>query len=207
MRDVASSGQLVAASAIVLTGGRSRRFGADKMAAEVRGAPLLHHALRSVAEVCDEIVVVAGRDGPSAKLPDDIQVQPTVVADVEPYAGPLVALVLGAGRARNDRLLLVAGDMPDLEPALLRRLLEWPADRAGASLELADGPQPFPLGLDRAAALASGRGLVDSGRRRLQDLLAELDLERIPEVVWRAIDPEARTLRDIDRPEDLGTIM
>ena len=43
---------------IVLAGGRSTRFGGDKLAAEIGGRPLLHLAIEAVAGVVDEVVVV-----------------------------------------------------------------------------------------------------------------------------------------------------
>ena len=45
-------------SAIVLAGGRSSRFGADKLAASMDGRPLLQHAIDAVARVADEVIVV-----------------------------------------------------------------------------------------------------------------------------------------------------
>ncbi len=45
------------------------------------------------------------------------------------------------------------------------------------------------------------------GERSLRSLIAVLDLEHLPEPVWRGLDPDARSLRDIDRPEDLMDLM
>ena len=42
----------------MLAGGRSTRFGTDKLAAELHGLPLLHHPVLRLAEVCAEVVVV-----------------------------------------------------------------------------------------------------------------------------------------------------
>ena len=46
-------------SVIVLAGGRSRRFGRDKLAEPVDGRPLLHHAIDAVRPIATEIIVVA----------------------------------------------------------------------------------------------------------------------------------------------------
>lgn len=190
------------ASAIVLAGGRSSRFGSNKLAADLDGVPLLHHAIRAVADVCAEVLVVGAPTGLSVEPPDGTA--STVVLDGDAYQGPLVAFVHAASAASHDLLLLVAGDMPHLEPAVLRRLLAGAHPHQGACL-VADGqPQPFPMAVERAALLAHGRELVGAGQRRLRALIERLDPERIPEAEWRALDPDGRTLRDIDRPEDLG---
>jgi molybdopterin-guanine dinucleotide biosynthesis protein A len=191
------------ATAIVLAGGRSSRFGTDKLAVDVDGEPLLYRAIRAVSDVCAEVLVV----GPPAGLPVGVpQVAPArlrVILDTVAYEGPLVALAHASRAATVDRLLLVGGDMPALVPVLLQRLLAWDAPLQGACLLLGDKVQPTPLGLDRAATLERSTGLLAAGRRSLRALLASLDLERIPEAEWRALDPDARSLRDIDRPEDL----
>ena len=196
-----------AASAIVLAGGRSTRFGAEKMATDVAGEPLLHHAIRVAGAVCAEVLVVGAPSGLPVELPDGLAQTPVVVLDVDPYEGPLVALANAAAHATHDRLLLVAGDMPELQPAILGRVLTWGDGTDGACLVVDGWAQPFPMGLDRAAAISSGTALVQAGERSLRGLMASLQLERVPEAEWRGIDPDARSLLDIDRPEDLARVV
>ena len=195
----------IVASAIVLAGGRSRRFGADKMAADIDGVPLLHHAIRAAAGVCDEVLVVGAPSGLPVELPEGLASVPVVVLDIDAYQGPLVALIDAAASASRERLLLVGGDMPDVVPAVLRRLLTWGAESEGACLISGDWVQPLPMGLDRAATLARGRELVEAGERSLRALISALAVEQLPEAEWRAFDPKAMSLHDIDRPEDLAS--
>jgi hypothetical protein len=53
------------------------------------------------------------------------------------------------------------------------------------------------------AATSAARKLVGGGERRLQALPESLLARDLAEGDWRALDPEAATLRDVDRPEDL----
>jgi molybdopterin-guanine dinucleotide biosynthesis protein A len=193
----------LSATAIVLAGGRSTRFGAEKMAADVDGEPLLHHVLRTTAAVCDEVLVVGAPSGLPVALPDGLASAPVVVLDVDAFQGPLVALVDAAASASRDRLLVVGGDMPDLVPAVLRRVLDWDATHEGACLVRDEWLQPFPMGLDRAAALVRGTQLVEAQERSLRSLISSLAVEQLPEAEWRTLDPDALSLHDIDRPEDL----
>jgi len=156
-------------SAIVLAGGRSSRFGAEKMAAELDGEPLLHHAVRAAAVVCDEVLVVGAPAGLPVALPQGLTTVPIVVLDQDAYQGPLVALPDAACSASHERLLLIGG-------------------------------------LDRDAAQAWATGLVREGERSLRALIAALNVELISEEEWRALDPDALSLRDIDRPEDLDDV-
>lgn len=194
---------LATASAIVLAGGRSSRFGTDKMAADLDGEPLLHHAIRAVAQVCDEVLVVGAPSGLPVDVPADTTVTAVVVLDVSRHEGPLVALTHAAGAVTHGRVLLVAGDMPDLQPTILRRVLGWDDGSDGACLVVDGWAQPFPMGLDRTAATTHGTALVEAGERSLRRLMASLHVERVPEDEWRALDPDGLSLRDINRSEDL----
>ena len=75
-------------AAVVLGGGRSARFGSDKLAIDVGGAPLLLHAVDAARGVARQVVVV-GR--PAVPLPEGV----VVVADSQPHAGPYAAVLDG----------------------------------------------------------------------------------------------------------------
>jgi molybdenum cofactor guanylyltransferase len=192
-------------SAVVLAGGQSRRFGSNKLIADLDGAPLLHHALRAAAAVVDELIVVVGRTGAAPPLPDDLARPIVVIRDDADDPGPLAGVLGGAQGARGGKLLVVAGDMPMLRPALLSRLLAWRRG-VGACL-IVDGERQFlPLGIDRGRAIAEAGSLLSDGQRSLRALVSRLDLDAIPEVDWRDLDPDGRSLRDVDRPEDLASL-
>lgn len=193
-------------SAIVLAGGRSSRFGTDKLSADVEGSPLLHHAIRAVATVSDEVLIAGAVTGLATGLPDDIGVPMTVVRDTEPDMGPLVALLATAREARGDVILVVGGDMPELQAPLLRRLLTWDGGQDGVCL-IADGwTQPLPVALDRGRALTSGDALRSNGVLSLRRLIESLRVHALQEHEWRAIDPAGDSLRDIDTPGDFERV-
>jgi len=56
----------------------------------------------------------------------------------------------------------------------------------------------------RSGAVDMAEALLSEGRRSLHDLLEALDVELIDEGVWKTLDPFARTLADIDLPDDLS---
>ncbi|MDQ3493617.1 MAG: NTP transferase domain-containing protein [Chloroflexota bacterium] len=206
------SGPTPPASGIVLAGGRSSRFGRDKLAEPLDGRPLLHHAIRALASVCTEVIVVAPAGDLSLALPTDLPVPLRVVTDRTSFGGPLLGLAAGAAAAEEWWLVVAGGDMPGLEPAVLRAMLRAvagrPGDRNGAgqaaSLELDGIGQRLPLALHRGAAAAAAGDLAASGERSLGALLEALDVRLVPETHWRRLDPTARTLHDVDVPADLA---
>ncbi len=202
------------ASGIVLAGGRSSRFGRDKLAEPTSDGPLLHRAIRRVAAASTEIVVVSAPDASEAIRAPDLAIPLRRAVDPQLHAGPLVGLLAGAEAANERLVLVVGGDMPSLEPAVLRLMLRRmvPAAGTGAApyfaaqvvaLEFQGVVQPLPLVLDRDAAISAASDLLASGERSLRRLVAALDVAVIPEREWRVLDPDAATLRDVDVPSDL----
>jgi molybdopterin-guanine dinucleotide biosynthesis protein A len=201
---------------IVLAGGRSSRFGRDKLAEPIAGEPLLWRPIRALAAAgCTEIVVVIGPAGPEPGLPPDVT-SVGFARDPEPFGGPLVGLRAGlaaivppgsatAASTGAVATLVVAGDQPTLEPAVLVLLGERIATGAGAAILVdADGhARPLPMALDARSGLEASDRLLASGHRRLRDLLDDLGADVIDRAAWSSLDPTGATLADIDEPGDL----
>ena len=191
-------------SGIVLAGGRSSRFGADKLAEPVGGEPLLHRAVRAVAQVSDEVLAVVSPSGPLPDLPSDLPVPARTVRDDEPHAGPLAALAVGLSNAEHPVAVVAGGDMPWLSPGVLSLLVDRlrPGDVDASCLELGGQGQPLPLAVSRSA-LVTIRGLLTDGERSLRSVLGRTRVAVVEEPAWRAVDPTGRTLADVDVPGDL----
>ncbi len=211
---------------VVLAGGRSSRFGRDKLAEPIDGQPLLWRPIRALAAAgCHGVVVVIGPAGPEPELPADLDPAPpdpgaarspvgrdrpfvAFSRDPEPFGGPLVGLrsaLATIGALDLAVALVVGGDQPTLEPAVLGDLAR--RVRAGsAAAVLADGDgvtRPLPFALDVARGLDAADRLLAAGRRRLRDLIDDLGAEVVERVVWSSLDPVGTTLADIDEPGDL----
>src|SRR6185295_17094217 len=100
-------------SVIVLAGGRSRRFGRDKLVEPLDGRPLVQHAIDAVRPIATEIIVVAA-PGASPAVPGDVR----LVNDAVAFEGPLAGLIGGLAAARSPTVVLVGGDMPSLSAAV-----------------------------------------------------------------------------------------
>ena len=189
--------------AIVLAGGRSARFGTDKLEARIGDRSLLDLAITAVQAVVTDVVVCTSPDGTP-----DVPTSVRVANDATPYDGPLagVATGLAAMPAGVDRFLVVGADMPSLEPAVLRELLAQIGDGAEAACLVGpDGrTRPLPSAYRRDPAAQAVATLLASGERRLRALTANLATTAIPDAAWRSLDPTGGTLRDIDTPADIA---
>jgi len=157
--------------AVVLAGGRSTRFGSDKLVAEVGGTPLLRHAVDAALPHVAQVVVVGS---PAAPLPDGVDVVP----DSQQHAGPYAAVrdgidALGLG---IDTVLVLAGDLVDpapLLPLLLAALdSDDPHHRPEAAVAVdADGRRQPLLAAYRVEPLVAGMAGVDAYHRAAYALL------------------------------------
>lgn len=179
---------------ILLTGGSSSRMGRDKAAIEVEGEPLA----RRVARVLTGATALAVEVGPGRSgLPSVLE---------EPAgAGPLAAVVAGwreLGRRSGDKraALVLAGDLPDVSPALVELLVAPPGD---ASVVPVRRGRPQPLcarwsvaDLERATAQLAG------GERSLRHVFGP-DAVFLDEEAWGTVVPGS-ALDDVDTPADLA---
>ncbi len=197
--ELVTKGRLVG---IVLAGGASRRFGSDKLGAELAGGSLVLHVLDALYRVPVDAVVLAGPAEPAAPawLAAATGAGARLVRDPEPFVGPLVAVSNALGDLDGDDVaLVVAGDMPWLEPALLADLARAASEpgAVAASLVVDGRDEPLPLALRVAPGREAARALVDDGVRRLGALLEALDrgLRRLP--------VGASAVRDVDTAADM----
>lgn len=164
--------------------------------------PLLHHPIGRLAEICGSVIVVIATEAPEPSTPEEIGVR--FVRDERADEGPLRGAAAGLAAADTGWVVLVGGDMPDLEPSVLAELLRV-AEEADAAAALSDGgrARPLPCVLKRRPALEAAEELLRAGRRSLRELLDAVPHVILAEGAWTALDPERRSLRDIDEPSDL----
>lgn len=187
--------------AVVLAGGRSSRFGSDKLAEIVDGQSLLDRAILAVAAVASDVVVVVA-PGPDRSVPAGAR----LVHDTDAFEGPLAGLAIGLAALDLDvdRAIVVGGDMPSLIPAVLAQLSGALGPTIDAVVLEVDGRSvPLPMAVQRHVALPVARSLLDAGEHRLRALPLALRVTIIAEGTWRLDDPGGLTLRDVDVPGDL----
>jgi molybdopterin-guanine dinucleotide biosynthesis protein A len=198
----------VSVAALVLAGGASTRFGADKLAADLDGRPVLAHAIAAVRGITNPVVVVLAPDVPIPRAAEGC----LVVRDTEEHGGPLAGLAAGLDAVvalpapAPEIAVVVGGDMPSLVPDVLELLagtLAADTELVAVTLE-ADPPSALPMAVRPALALLAAQLLLASERRRLRGLLEVVPSAVVPAAEWRRLDRAGSTLRDVDLPEDLA---
>jgi molybdopterin-guanine dinucleotide biosynthesis protein A len=95
--------------------------------------------------------------------------------------------------------------MPDLQTRVLLEMLQVAEEADVDAVALQDGDRfrPLPSVIRTASAVEIAHALLHDGHRALRDLLDALRLAVIDEPTWVALDPERRSLFDVDAPSDL----
>jgi molybdopterin-guanine dinucleotide biosynthesis protein A len=105
------------ASGAVLVGGKSRRMGIDKPLIPIGGQRLIERVVGTLAQVVEEVLLV----GQGAARLSWLGLP--CIEDLLP-GGPLAGIYTALAAARHPHCLIVACDMPFLDPPLLAYLLE-----------------------------------------------------------------------------------
>ena len=177
-------------SALILAGGKATRFGGiAKHLLVIDGETIFARQVAVLAPRVAEIMVSSA---------DDIAGYRTVrdsVAD----AGPLGGIAAGLAAARTPWLLVVAGDMPDLDGTLIERMIRHSGGEHADAVGVRVGDLPIPLlCLLHRRVLPTVERRLASRRFKASGLLTQEGLR----VRWLE-DADPRSLRNVNSPEDL----
>ena len=210
-------------AAIILAGGKAKRFQTtqdkwqDKALAELDGKPLLVHAIQSVQDTVDEIVIVVNenqsRIAQYCAVLQNYNIQNSkIVTDlkVNNLSGPLIAILTGLKFANADYCITVPCDVPMLDKKVAQYLFDeikgslaavpmWPNGRLETLLMV----------LERKKTLEIATVLSQLCRSHPDDIIrgSMQTLFVSPLGKIKALDPELRSFVNINCPEDLSRLI
>jgi molybdopterin-guanine dinucleotide biosynthesis protein A len=189
----------VEATAIVLCGGKTTRFGGDKALASVGGRPVIDRVIDAVGPLCSRVIVVTSQDRPDLQLPPGVR----VVADTHPGHGPLGGICTGLRHTPTDLALVVGCDMPFLNPGVLRLMLDRLTWFDAVVPRHGDGYLEPLHAVYTRGCLPPMEAHLASGRLALWDVLQELHARYLEEAECRPLDPELLSFFNLNSPADL----
>jgi molybdopterin-guanine dinucleotide biosynthesis protein A len=184
---------------IVLCGGRSSRMGQAKAWLPFGGELMLPRVVRILSEVMDPIVVVAAPGQEVPPLPADVE----IARDPEEGRGPLQGLVAGLEvmRDRVDAVYLSSCDVPFLQPAFVRRIIELLGPDSICVPRIGEFHHPLAA-VYRIGVLETARRLLSENRLRPVFLFESLRTHVIGESEISDVDPAFQSLRNLNTPAD-----
>lgn len=140
-------------------------MGHDKAALEIGGRTLLERALAVLRPACDELLLATG------SVPRYAESGVPIVLDRAEGLGPLAGLEAALAAARYERVLVIAVDMPAVEPALLLLLVERAEREDCDALLLGSALGVEPLcGVYHTRLLPAVRAALDARELRMTAL-------------------------------------
>jgi molybdopterin-guanine dinucleotide biosynthesis protein A len=187
------------AGGIVLCGGRSTRMGAPKATLPFGPETMLQRVVRLLGAVVSPIVVVAAREQQLPELPEDV----IVTRDEREQRGPLEGLRAGL-RALPDSVgiaYVTSCDVPLLVPGFVTRMIELLGDRDIAVMEIDGFTHPLSA-VYRRKTLPHVELLLAQDKLRPVFLFDAVETRRVQPAEMISVDPELRTLRNLNTPGD-----
>jgi molybdenum cofactor guanylyltransferase len=181
---------------IILVGGRSIRFGRDKLreplgtSSDSAAEWMIDRPLRSLREIFGRRIAMVGECDDAIAARADL-----IIPDRYPGLGPAGG-ILSALEASGGGVMVLAGDLPRIEARCIRDILTEAIahPEAWTILAFTDRPQPC-IGVYRQAVRASLEERISQGRRRLHDLA--------PAERRRLVAIDHRCAANINTPDDL----
>lgn len=183
---------------VVLCGGASRRMGVAKTAIRVDGRLLVERVAEKLASIADPVLIAAG----GRQLPD---LPFERIADARRDAGPLAGIV-AALRATDRPLAVVAGDMTNVDPSLLRFLADLQDGDLDAVVPVDDhGLQPLHA-VYAPSALTALESALNGDDLSLRSALGRLRVRTVEREEWGIVEPSGRFAANVNTPADLAEL-
>ena len=178
---------------IVLVGGRSRRFGRDKLLEPVGQGVLVDRPIGALRAVFGPRVLVVGECDPRVAARAD-----GALWDRYPGAGPIGG-ILSALEATGLAVFVLGGDLARMDADAVRLLLAEAARSPDAVAVVAESDRPEPcIGLYRPAAAGALSRAIVAGHNTLHIALESLPVHRVPLPAW--VLTNVNTPADLPRP-------
>ena len=187
--------------AVILCGGESKRMGQPKAWLTFGGERMLQRVVRLVANVVDDVAVVAA---PGQELPS---LPPSIILARDPVSGrgPLQGLAAGLGALPNrvELAYATATDVPFLEPGWITRLASLIGDQDLAIPHCQGYHHPLAALYRRARVIPAIQALLAANRLRPVFLMEDLPTRVVTE---EELLPGRSPTRDIAQPEHPGGV-
>lgn len=188
-------------SAAIVAGGQSTRMGQDKAFMPLAGQPLIARILARLAQTAPaETLLIANRREPFAAL--HLPVYP----DALPGNGSLGGIYTALQHSRNGLTLVVACDMPFLNPDVLRYLVGL----AGADADVdavvpRSGARAHGLhAVYRRTCLEPMRAQLEAGKLSVMALLDRVRTRYVDDVELAEFDPLRLSFFNVNTPDELA---
>ncbi|MBV9124991.1 MAG: molybdenum cofactor guanylyltransferase [Planctomycetes bacterium] len=189
---------------IILCGGQSTRMGRAKAWLPFRGETMLARVVRLLGEAVRPLVVVAAPDQEVPVLAPEVK----IVRDEAQGRGPLQGLAAGLSALKTDveAAYLSSCDVPFLQPAFVRRLIDLLGDNAICVPRVGEHYHPLAAVYRLEVAEVVSRFLRED-QLRLSLLLKAVPTRVVTPAELADVDPDGWSLRNLNSPEEYAAAL
>lgn len=185
-------------SIAIMSGGQSRRFGADKTLSKLNNKPIINYILETCAPYTDDLFIVA----------KDIEkyrsvVSYPIVQDQFEQQCPLVGIITALTEAKHDHVIILPADAPLFRHTILKILISAYTSAVDAVVPILND-KTYPL-----TALYHknmNQKLIECFQQneyKLFKILKQFNVNYLEDSWFTAIDPELHSFVNINTQTDL----
>ena len=188
-------------TSVVLAGGGGTRLGRSKLLEVVGGRPLVQRVIDRLDPISSSILLVTG-EGQRRPAVESGHARISFASDVYPGRGVLGGIFTGLSLSEAGHSLVVAADMPFLNPDLLRFLMDAAAGFDVVMPRLGGLIHPLHAVYSRACVPAFRREL-EEGRLQIRTTLPLVKVRYVDEAQIDRLDPDHLSFFNINTPDEL----
>lgn len=188
----------MAVSIAINAGGKSSRMGTNKAFVEIAGRPLIEHIIDKLNRLAPpELFLITNEPDSYAHL------GLTMYGDVMPDKGSLGGIYSAIYHSHSHHTLVVACDMPFLNPELLRYLISLAGDNVDVVVPRVD---QYPQGLHAVYSkncLQPIKARLEADHLKVIGFYGDVQVRYVDEHEYELFGDAARSFFNINTPEDL----
>lgn len=186
-------------SVVIQAGGKSTRMSQDKGLVPFMGAPLTQYVLQQIDGLGDESIIISNR--PESYKQFGLPIFEDIYKDV----GALGGLYSAIYHASHEYCLVLACDMPFINRALLKYLLDLAPEHDAAipRLNPKEFIEPFRA-VYKKTCLEPIRNAIEGGQRRVISFFDQVDIRFVERAEVEKYDPGLKSFFNINTSEDLA---
>lgn len=183
-------------ASIVLAGGKSIRLGREKALEKIEDRTLIEQVISRLSSLGNEIIVVASQ----ANTLPDLGVEQ--VTDIYPDKGPLGGIYSGLKAVPCFYSLVVGCDMPLLNVALLRHIMELSPGFDVVIPRVGSNVEPLHAVYSKNCLIAIEEAL-ERNRLQIQSFFHQVKVRYVDDAELKKFDPEHLSFLNVNSESDL----
>ncbi len=187
-------------NSIVLAGGKGQRLGRSKLSEIVGNRPLIQRVVDVLGLVSDQVLIVIARGQSEPIISSPVETR--ITTDLYPGKSALGGIYTGLVSSSSLRNLVVAADMPFLNPSLLSYLMSLSAGFDVVMPALKGEIEPLHAIYSRDC-LQPIQDQLEEGRLRIRDLLQRVRVRYVEGDEIEGFDPKHLSFFNINTSNDL----